>query len=114
MAAFNEKYKDDGIIWFLESCDLSPMDFRRGLWRLKNCGWIENAAGFIFGRPMHFGEDFMGVTFDSAALDMLSGYEVPIILNADFGHLPPMMPIVSGSCADIRYNGKLRIDYDFE
>ena len=110
---FCEKYNEDGIVWFLESCDLSPMQFRRGLWTLKSCGWLDNAAGFIFGRPLHYGEENMGVTFESAALDMLSGYGVPIILNADFGHLPPMMPIISGSCADIHYDGKLRIDYEF-
>ncbi|MBR0482383.1 MAG: LD-carboxypeptidase [Firmicutes bacterium] len=112
-ARFTEKYREDGIVWFLESCDLSPMDFRRGLWRLKNCGWFENAKGFIFGRPMHYGEDFAGVTFESAALDMLSGYKVPIIFDADFGHMPPMMPIISGSFANIFYDGKLRIDYEF-
>ena len=113
VAEFNERYAGDGIVWFLESCDLSPMDFRRGLWRLRNCGWFENAKGFIFGRPMHYGEDFMGVTFMSAALDMLSAMDLPMIFDADIGHLPPMMPIVSGSFADIRYDGRLRIDYKF-
>ena len=62
---------------------------------------------------MHYGEETMGVTFGSAALDMLSGYGVPIILDADFGHMPPMMPIISGSFAEIHYDGKLRIDYEF-
>ena len=111
---FIEKYKEDGIVWFLESCDLTPMDFRRGFWRLRNCGWFENAKGFVFGRPMHYGEEFFGISFESSALDMLSGYGVPIVLDADFGHLPPMMPIISGSYADIKYNGKLRIDYEFK
>ncbi len=109
---FCNKYKEDGIVWFLESCDLSPMDFRRGLWRLKNCGWFENVKGFVFGRPLHYGEDFMGVTFESAAKDMLKSYDVPMIFDADIGHLPPMMPIISGSFANIKYDGKLRIDYD--
>ncbi len=113
VAEFTEKYKEDGIVWFLESCDLSPMDFRRGLWRLRNCGWLGNVKGFVFGRPMHYGEDFAGVTFESAALDMLSEYGVPIIFDADIGHMPPMMPIISGSFADIRFDGKLRIDYEF-
>ncbi len=111
---FNERYKEDGIIWFLESCDLSPVDFRRGLWRLKNCGWFENVKGFVFGRPRRYGEDFFGITFDSAAIDMLKGFGVPIIFDADIGHLPPMMPIISGSCANIEYDGKLHIDYLFK
>jgi muramoyltetrapeptide carboxypeptidase LdcA involved in peptidoglycan recycling len=44
---------------------------------------------------------------------MLSEYGVPIIFDADIGHMPPMMPIISGSFADIRFDGKLRIDYEF-
>lgn len=110
---FIEKYKEDGIIWFLESCDLSPMDFRRGLWRLKEAGWFENTKAFIFGRPMHFGEDFIGVTFESATIDMLKDLNVPMILDADIGHLPPMMPIISGSYANVSFDDKLKIDYEF-
>ena len=114
VSEFNERYGGEGMIWFLESCDLSPMDFRRGLWRLKNCGWFDNVKAFVFGRPLHYGEDFMGVTFYSAAGDMLSEYGVPVIFDADIGHLPPMMPIISGSYADIHFdNGKLIIDYEF-
>ena len=26
VAEFNEKYKEDGVIWFIESCDLSVME----------------------------------------------------------------------------------------
>ncbi len=114
VSGFNEKYREDGIIWFLEACDLSPMDFRRGLWRLKNCGWFDAVKAFVLGRPRRYGEDFMGVTFDSAAIDMLSAYDVPIIFDADIGHLPPMMPIVSGSYANVFYDGKLKIDYEFK
>ena len=25
-------------------------------------------------------------------------------MDADIGHLPPMIPLISGSCAQIRYN----------
>ena len=44
---------------------------------------------------------------------MLKGFNVPIILDADIGHLPPMMPIISGSYANVSFDDKLKIDYEF-
>lgn len=32
---FNERYSDDGIIWFLEACDLNVMGMRRAMWQMK-------------------------------------------------------------------------------
>ena len=50
---FIEKYKDDGIIWFLESFDLGFEQMMEGLWKMKAMGWFEHVSGFVFGRP-HF------------------------------------------------------------
>lgn len=111
---FCERYKDDGIIWFMEACDYSAMDLRRTLQIFKYCGWFKYAKGFIFGRPYHYGEDYMGVSFEQAVLDILAGYGLPIIMDADIGHLPPAMPIISGSCAAIRCGDRLTIDYEFK
>lgn len=41
VAEFNEKYKEDGVIWFIESCDLSVMDMRRVMWKLDRVGWFK-------------------------------------------------------------------------
>ena len=38
--SFNERYEEDGIIWFLESCDLNIMSIRRAIWQMKNAGWF--------------------------------------------------------------------------
>ena len=37
---FNEKYQEDGFIWFLEACDLNIMSIRRSLWQMKHAGWF--------------------------------------------------------------------------
>ena len=94
---FNEKYGDEGILWFLESCDLNVMDMRRALWHLKEAGWFSKASGFLIGRPMHFDEPMFGIDRHQAVIGALGDLGVPIMMDLDIGHLPPMMPIVSGA-----------------
>lgn len=112
--AFSERYKSDGLIWFLEACDLTPAGVRRALWQLDNAGWFRHVSGFILGRPMHIDEEPFGMTFEEAAAGILAKYRVPVVLDADIGHLPPSMPVVSGAPARITLKGSvLRIDHLF-
>ncbi len=102
---FSEKYKDDGILWFLEACDLNPMGVRRALWQLDQAGWFEHASGFLIGRPLHYGEEVLGLSQYDAVTGILKKYQVPIFLDLDIGHLPPMMPLLCGSLASARMAG---------
>ena len=54
---FADRYREDGIIWFLEACELNVMTIRRTLWNLKNAGWFKHVKGFLVGRPLCFGEE---------------------------------------------------------
>ena len=94
---FSQKYRADGIIWFIESCDLTAFGVRRALWQLDNAGWFENAVGFLIGRPLRPEEDSF-----SAVSSVLEKYNKPIIFDLDIGHLPPMMPLISGALAQIQ------------
>lgn len=96
---FNEKYKKDGVLWFLEACDLNVMGIRRALWQLSEADWFKYTKGFLIGRPLHYGEECFGLDQYKAVIDILSKYNVPIIMDLDIGHLPPMMPLVCGSVA---------------
>lgn len=98
---FTARYKDDGIIWFLEACDLNPMSYRRAFWQLAEAGWFENASGFLIGRPMHLGEELMGMDMINAVTGVLEKYKVPILMDLDIGHINPKMPIISGAYADV-------------
>lgn len=106
VAEFNDKYREDGIIWFMEACDLNPMGIRRALWQLKEAGWFQYLRGFLIGRPLCFGEDFLGLSPQRAAYDILKEYHVPVIMDADLGHLPPSMPIISGAMAELTVTEK--------
>ena len=110
---FAEKYKKDGLIWFFESCDLNVLDMRRALWHLEHAGWFRYVKGFIVGRPLHYGEEIMGLDQYSAVLSVLEKYHVPIILDADLGHLPPSMPLISGAKATVETKGNaIRVRFE--
>ena len=112
---FNEKYKQDGFIWFLESCDLNIMSIRRAIWQMKQAGWFEHLKGFLIGRPLCFGEEAFGIDQYRAVTDMLSEYNVPIIMDLDIGHLAPMMPMICGATAKVTIKGNdVTIQYTFQ
>lgn len=112
---FNEKYKEDGFIWFLESCDLNIMSIRRAIWQMKQAGWFQHLKGFLIGRPLCFGEEAFGIDQYRAVTDLLSEYNVPIIMDLDIGHLAPMMPMICGSTAKVTVKGNdVTIQYTFK
>lgn len=114
VAEFAEKYKEDGILWFFEDCELTPMAVRRTLWAMKHTGWFKHVKGFLIGRPMNENEVIFGLGHEEAVISVLKECGVPIAYGLDFGHLPPHMPIVCGAVAEAEGNGKtFRITYDF-
>ncbi len=98
---FTERYRDDGIIWFLEACDLNPMGIRRALWQMEQAGWFRYLKGFLIGRPLCHGEEFLGMNQYDAAIGILGKYGVPILMDLDIGHIPPQMPLICGSYAKV-------------
>ncbi len=102
---FVEKYKEDGIIWFLEACELNVFSIRRAMWQMEEAGWFEHTKGFLIGRPMNFGQEMMGLDAYSAILEVAGKKGVPVIMDADLGHLAPMMPVMVGSLATVNVEG---------
>ncbi len=112
---FNETYKEDGFIWFLEACDLNLMSIRRAIWQLKEAGWFEHLKGFLIGRPLCMGQEMFGIDHYRAVTDLLSEYHVPIIMDLDIGHLAPMMPMICGATAKVTVKGNdITIQYTFQ
>lgn len=103
---FVDKYQEDGIVWFMEACDLNVMSIRRALWQLEHAGWFKHVKGFLFGRPLCHGEEFLGLDQYSAVTGILGKYHVPIIMDIDIGHIPPAMTLISGSYAKVRSDGQ--------
>ncbi|MDE7224560.1 MAG: LD-carboxypeptidase [Acetatifactor sp.] len=112
-ADFCEKYRSDGILWFLEACDLNVMAIRRAMWQMEQAGWFKYVKGFLFGRALN-GEPMMGLDVYQAVLAVAAKYNVPVIMDLDIGHLSPMMPLVVGSIATVNLGGnhvKVEMEY---
>lgn len=97
---FVEKYKDDGIIWYLEACDLNILSQGRVFFQLKEAGWFKYCKGIALGRPINK-EDTFGVTYTDILNDFLKDLNVPIIYDIDVGHLSPSCYIINGSITTI-------------
>ncbi len=103
---FVDRYADDGIIWFLESCDLGPMDVRRAIWHMRQAGWFKNIRGMVIGRPYRYGDSFGELNMYRAVVDIMSDLAIPIVMDADIGHHPPMLPVICGSFSEIETVGE--------
>lgn len=104
-AVFAQRYQEDGILWFLEACDLNVMAIRRAIWQMKHAGWFAHVKGFLIGRPYVHGQELMGLDQYHAVVDLLKEYGVPVLLDLDLGHVAPMMSLVCGSYATVQLYG---------
>ena len=107
--------KDKKIIWFFESCDLNPMEIRRVLWKLKECSWFKTAKAFVFGRPYSaFCQELLGMNQYNAVTGILSDLNVPVIMDADLGHIDPVMPVVIGANSKVKIaDENIKIEFEF-
>lgn len=113
---FCEKYKEDGIIWYLESFDLHFEQMMEGLWKLREMGWFRHASGIVFGRPLFYPtENWEGEplpSYERVLLERLADLHIPVITGADIGHKGPQFVMINGAMAEISCaDGKGRVTY---
>lgn len=97
---FIDKYKDDGIIWFFDNCELSNEDLIRTFWKLEACGWFQYCKGILLGRSAT-DTSYYNISFEETLKDALKHLQIPIIYDMDFGHIPPRMTFINGGYAKI-------------
>ena len=101
-----ERHKKDGLIWFLEVFEMSTPEVYRTLWQMKNAGYFKYCTGIVFGRPLFIREDYE-INFNDTVKEALQDLEIPIICDADIGHVKPQLAIVNGAILEITsQNGK--------
>lgn len=97
---FIDKYKDDGIIWYFDNYGLTSESLIRTLWKFRDNGWFKYTKGIIFGRNM-IEDSCYDISFKEALLHSLGELNIPIIINADIGHVPPRITIINGAITKI-------------
>ena len=110
---FNEKYKNDEIIWYFDNCELSLEETIRTLWKLNELNYFKYTKGIIFGR---FGNPTTTYDYDVKTCledSILNKLNIDIIYDADLSHKSPCMTIINGSIATIKVKeGKGSITFE--
>ena len=108
---FIEKYKDDGIVWVLESFNMEDVVLITHLWQMKEKGYFKNATGFVFGRPLMY-NTWIEQPYKDAVMSVLGDLNVPIIFDSDIGHKGPQFSVIMGAKAKVTSkNGKGVLEY---
>lgn len=97
-AKFVEKYKEDGIVWYFDICELSSSNVYLSLLQLKYSGWFKYATGVIVGRVAVAKKDY-DMTYKEAFTRVFN--DIPIIMEADIGHVAPHMTLINGAMVNI-------------
>lgn len=106
------KQFSEGIVWYLENCEMSIAELYRALWQMKMAGWFDNTNGFLIGRTRanaSIGE----FTYEDVLHSVFDDMNVPVIYDVDFGHVMPQLTLVNGGKAEFLYengNGKISIE----
>ena len=112
---FNEKYKDDGIIWYFDNCEFSKEETIRTLWKMGELGYFKYSKGIIFGR---FGVDTTYYDYDVKSClqdSVINKLNIPIIYDACISHKAPCMTIINGAIATINVkDGKGTISFELK
>lgn len=106
VSEYVERHKKERLIWFLEVFEMSTPEVYRTLWQMKNAGYFKYCTGIVFGRPLFIREDYE-TNFNDTVKEALQDLEIPIICDADIGHVKPQLAIVNGAILEITsQNGK--------
>ena len=112
---FLQDFREDGIIWYFDNCELSSESLIRALWQLKEARWFKETRAILFGRSMT-NRSYYGISFEQALEQVLQELHVPVLWDIDVGHIPPRMTFINGAITEVIYdgNGKGSIEFFLE
>ena len=109
VSEYTKNNKD--IIFYFDVCESNPLQVYQTLWQLKNANWFNNIKGFIFGRTIN--NNIYDFTYTDAIYRALSSITPNIVINADLGHIHPILPFINGRvCHVIVKDGKGKFIYE--
>jgi muramoyltetrapeptide carboxypeptidase len=96
---FVREHRAEGVILFLENCELAPGQLTRALTQLRLAGWLADVKAVLFGRSA--ARDTNTATHETIVRRALAGLEIPVVLDADIGHVPPQWTLIEGALATV-------------
>ena len=99
---FKNLHEKEGVILFLENCELMAAQAARELWNMREAGWFLGLKAVLFGRSS--GKPQGDYHWVDAVRDVLGELAVPVIYDADIGHCPPQMTLINGSFCELSLN----------
>ena len=108
-----EQFREEGIVWYLESCGMDATDIYRTLWQMKQCGWFKNCRGVLYGRVEGY-EDAEDLTYVDALQAAFGELNIPVLFDADIGHMPPQLTFINGAQVKVHFKeGRASIQQSF-
>jgi muramoyltetrapeptide carboxypeptidase len=96
---FAQEHAPEGVVVYLENCEMTPPDAARCWHQLVLAGWFRRASGVLIGRTP--APDTEAYTQHAAIADAFGGLDVPVLYDVDIGHQPPQMLVVNGAQARV-------------
>ena len=87
--------QEQAPIVLLEAAEGNAFEISRALHGFRLAGWFDRCSGVLIGRTP--APDAATLTQHEAVRDALGDLDVPVVLDVDFGHQQPMMPLVLGA-----------------
>lgn len=96
---FVREHRDEGVILFLENCELAPGPAARALMQLRLAGWLDGVSALLLGRSQAPGAQ--GDAYARELARCLGDLDLPVVFDADVGHVPPQWTLIEGALATL-------------
>jgi muramoyltetrapeptide carboxypeptidase len=101
---FRRTFAEDGMLLYLENCELSPCGVARALWNMRLAGWFVGIQGILFGRSHASDANSPeALSYFEAVQSVLGDLGIPVLLDMDIGHRPPQLALINGAWADVTF-----------
>ncbi len=100
---FLREHADDGVIVFLENCDLSPPSLLRALTHMRMAGFFAGVSAVLVGRTQ--AKETSAADQEAVLRRVFEGLPAPVVHGADVGHQPPQWTLIEGALATLEVEG---------
>ncbi|MFD1888094.1 S66 family peptidase [Paenibacillus wenxiniae] len=90
----------DGMIWYLESCEMNAGAIYRHLWQMQQAGWFQHTRAVLIGRPAGY-EPLQEFELLDALHMVFDELRIPVVYGVDIGHIPPQVTLINGAKAEL-------------